>query len=328
MGDRQDETVTVSPPKEKCLTPSAKQLLFSGLGRNLHENVPLAPLTTIKIGGPAALFFPAPTADDLVEAIELAFEANAPYWLLGGGSNLVISDEGLPGLVIVDSNRTKLEVTANRIVASSGMALAEVVEACRKRGLSGFEFAAGIPGSVGGAVCGNAGAYGSTVGDRLVEAEIWTPDGRTETVGREFFQFDYRESVFKRTDGIVLSATFEVEPGDPERIEAVIQQNLRRRWERLPSPELPSAGSFFKNLPPERPGEHRRAAGQFLEQAGAKSLRVGNARVFEKHANIIVNMGGARASEVKELAHRMKSLVRDKFGIALEEEARLLGRVE
>ncbi len=91
---------------------------------------------------------------------------------------------------------------------------------------------------------------------------------------------------------------------------------------------MPSAGSFFKNLPPERPGEHRRAAGQFLEQAGAKSLRVGNARVFEKHANIIVNMGGARASEVKELAHRMKSLVRDKFGIELEEEARFLGRVE
>ena len=310
------------------IEPSAKQQLYRQLGQYLHEQVPLAPLTTIKIGGSAALFFPASSAGQLVDAIDLAHQEKIPFWLLGGGSNLVISDEGLNGLVIVDMNRSKLEFAGDLLTVSSGIALSEVVEACRERGLSGFEYAAGIPGNIGGAVCGNAGAYGCTIGDRLVEAEVWTPDGQVRKVPQSFFRFSYRESVFKRTEGVILSAIFRVTPGDPEKIEQEIQQNMKRRWERLPPPDVPSAGSFFKNLPPESPGGRRQAAGELLEKAGVLGLRVGGAQVYEKHANIIINRGGAKAVDVRALAHQMKVLVQSKFGIELEEEARYLGRVE
>lgn len=309
------------------IKPSIQQELFTTLGRDLREQVPLAPLTTIKIGGPAAFFYPAHTAGELVEAIELARQLDIPFWMLGGGSNLVISDRGLDGLVIVDTNRTRFEIENGTVTVSSGFALAELVERCRQHSLSGFEFAVGIPGNVGGALCGNAGAYGCTVGERLLEAEVWTPEGNIRKVPPEFFHFEYRESVFKRSEGIVLSATFRVEPGDPEKIEALMSQNMQRRLERLPPPELPSAGSFFKNLPPKEPGGMRQAAGHFLEQAGVKGLKAGKAQVFEKHANIIVNTGGATARDVRALAKLMKERVQEKFGIALEEEARYLGVV-
>lgn len=305
-----------------------KQQLLERLGPALEEDVPLAPLTTIRIGGPAALFFKAQSAELLLNALVSARELGLPHWLLGSGSNVVISDEGLEGLVIFDANRERFEFTESTATVCSGFALADLVEECRRRGLSSFEFAAGIPGSIGGAICGNAGAYGSSIGERLVEAEVWTPECGVRRVPAAFFEFAYRDSVLKHGEGIVLSATLRVEPGDRERIEAVMQANLKRRRERLPPPELPCAGSFFKNLPPERPGERRRAAGLFLERAGVKGLRVGGAQVYEKHANIIVNTGGATARDVRALARQMKDRVQQRFGITLEEEARYLGKVE
>jgi UDP-N-acetylmuramate dehydrogenase len=304
-----------------------KDQLRERLGPSLEEDVVLAPLTTIRIGGPAALFFKAQSAEQLLQSLASVRELGLPYWLLGGGSNVVISDEGLDGLVIFDANREQLAFAESAVTISSGFALADLVEECRRRGLSGIEFAVGIPGSIGGAVCGNAGAYGSSIGERLVEAEVWTPECGVRRVGPAFFDFAYRDSVLKHGEGIVLSATFRVEPGDPGRIEAALKANLKRRWERLPPPELPCAGSFFKNLPPEHPGEHRRAAGLFLERAGAKGLRVGGAQVYEKHANIIVNTGGATARDVRALAGQMKNLVQQRFGITLEEEARYLGTI-
>lgn len=310
------------------ISPSIKQELFSRLGRDLKEDVPLAPLTTIKIGGTAALFYPAHSASELVTAVEHARELDLPFWLLGGGSNLVISDDGLDGLVIVDSNREHFEFLSDTVTVSSGIALAEIVEQCSQRLLAGFEFAVGIPGNIGGAVCGNAGAYGVTLGELLLEAEIWTPEGRIETVPASFFGFQYRESVFKKTEGLVLSATFRVKPGLREKIDELMQANYSQRMRKLPPPDLPSAGSFFKNLPPETPGERRRAAGYYLEQAGCKGLRCGGAQVFEKHANIIVNTGGATARDVRSLANTMKEHVEEQFGLTLEEEARYLGNIE
>lgn len=310
------------------ISPSAKRQLIERLGGEaLEEGVPLAPLATIRIGGPAALFFRASSGESLVKALEAARESGLSRWLLGGGSNVVISDEGLEGLVVFDANRQRLEFAEGAVTVSSGLPLTDLVEACRRKGWSGFEFAVGIPGSVGGAVCGNAGAYGCSIGERLLEAEVWTPEEGIRRVSPAFFDFAYRGSVLKRREGVVLSATLRVEPGDRGQIEASQEANLKRRLERLPPPELPCAGSFFKNLPPERPGEHRRAAGVFLEQAGAKGLRVGGAQVYEKHANIIVNTGGATARDVRALAHRMKEVVLRRFGIALEEEARYLGRI-
>jgi UDP-N-acetylmuramate dehydrogenase len=303
------------------------QRLEKVFGDRLERQVPLAPLTTIRIGGPAELLYRAQSASELAGAVDLARGLGIRFWLLGGGSNLVISDEGLPGLVIVDANREKLEATDKSVTASSGYLLGDVVEVCRENALTGFEFAAGIPGGVGGAVCGNAGAYGCTVGDILTEATVWTAENSIQKVPPDFFQFEYRESVFKRSEGIVLEATFRVEPGKAAEIEAVMEKNLQRRLERLPSPKLPSAGSFFKNLPPEKPGQWRRPAGKFLEEAGVLGLSVGGARVFEKHANIIVNAGGATARDVRRLAGQMRELVYKKFGILLEEEARYLGDI-
>lgn len=306
---------------------SLKQRLRECLGPSLQEEVPLAPLTTIRIGGPAAFFFKASSAEQLLQALVSARDLGVPHWLLGGGSNVVISDEGLDGLVVFDANRERLDFAEGEVTVSSGFALGELVEECRRRRLSGFEFAVGIPGSVGGAVCGNAGAYGCSVGERLVEAEVWSPQCGVRRVPAEFFSFAYRDSVLKHEEGIVFWARFRVEPGQQEQIEAAMQANLKRRLERLPPPELPSAGSFFKNLPAERPGERRRAAGLFLEQAGVKGLRVGGAQVYEKHANIIVNRGGATARDVHALAQQMKARVQERFGIPLEEEARYLGTI-
>lgn len=303
------------------------ECLVKTLHGPVEENAPLAPLTTIRIGGPARLLYRARTANQLVDAIETAYQCGAPFWLLGGGSNLVISDRGLDGLAVVDETREHLDFSGGSLRVSSGYLLQDIVQACREKSFTGFEFAAGIPGNLGGAVCGNAGAYGCTIGDRLLEAEVWTPGGQIRRVPAEFFQFEYRESVFKKTQGIVLSATFKIEPGEPDRINRRMDENLKRRWERLPPPDLPSAGSFFKNLQPEKPGQRRQAAGLFLERAGVKGMRFGKARVFDKHANIIVNTGGATAQDVYHLAQRMKGLVLEKFGIALQEEARYLGQV-
>ncbi|HWP35080.1 MAG TPA: UDP-N-acetylmuramate dehydrogenase, partial [Thermodesulfobacteriota bacterium] len=289
------------------------------LGRT-RRGVPLAPLTTFRIGGPAELLFEARDQEALARALATARTHGVPARVLAGGSNVLVDDRGLAGLVVL--NRAGgVRREGDRLTAGSGLPLAELLEAAAREGLSGLEFAAGIPGSVGGAVYGNAGAYGKAMEDVLVRARLLTPEGEVVEAGREELGFAYRTSALKGSGGIVLEATFALVPGDRDRIRSAMAEIIRIREAKHPDPvRFGSAGSYFKNLPPATPGGRRTPAGLLLDQVGAKGMRVGRALVSEAHANFLVNPGGATAADVLELARRLKALVRARFGVELEEE--------
>ncbi|MBF0500444.1 MAG: UDP-N-acetylmuramate dehydrogenase [Candidatus Riflebacteria bacterium] len=302
--------------------------LRNTLKNRIQKAVSLAPYTTFHLGGDAELFLETHTEEELAEAVRMARDEGWSYFLLGGGSNLVVSDKGVSGLVIRNhaENSDFVDVSHGLITLSSGWPLAYAVGLAWKHSLSGFETFTGIPGTVGGAIYGNAGAYGRCVGDLLVSADILTPEGEIKTVGSDFFQFAYRTSLLKSVQHIVLKATFRVSPGDPAVIRARIKDIAAQRHSKHPPKEVGSAGSFFKNLD-QKPGEtQRRAAGEFLEKAGAKEIVVGGASVYAKHANFIVNYGEASASDVRSLASILKQKVFELFGIELHEEVIYVGR--
>jgi UDP-N-acetylmuramate dehydrogenase len=197
-----------------------------------------------------------------------------------------------------------------------------------EEGLAGLCFAAGIPGTVGGGICGNAGAFGASLGDVLERVEVLTRAGEKKSILRTELEFGYRCSSLQQTGDIVMRAWFKAPAGDAGQLKAEREEILAMRREKHPDwRALPTAGSFFKNLPPETEGGHRRAAGKYLEQAGAKTMREGGAQVFEKHANIVIAGPGAKARDVALLAARMAAAVKEKFGIALEPEVRFWGDV-
>ncbi len=303
--------------------------LMQELERRLQKDVPLAPFTTFHIGGPAQLFLEANDEAELAAAVRLALAKDVPFFLLGGGSNLVISDRGIEGLVIRNRAREGhiVDAAAGLLTASSGHTLWDVVQLAQRSGLTGFETLAGIPGSIGGALYGNAGAYGKCIGDLLVAADVLDPsNGQIQRVDPSFFEFGYRTSALKRKPGIILRATFRLNQGDPKGILAQMDDILAQRHTKHPPSEVGCAGSFFKNLDPN-PGEaRRRAAGEVLEKAGAKELAVGGASVYAKHANFIVNYGKATAADVKNLAFLLKTRVQEMFGIELHEEVLYVGR--
>lgn len=294
----------------------------------IKKNVALKDFVTFKLGGPAEFFFQAENTDALVNAISYARSQGMPWFVLGGGSNLVVSDEGIDGLVV--RNRTtdvvQIDLAQDRIRISSGAKLSDLVKLAAQNGLEGIEYLAGIPGSVGGAIYGNAGAYGRCIGDLLTEATVLFPDGTVRTVKNDFFKFDYRTSRLKSELFIVLSAVIQLQKGSSELIQATIDDIITQREGKHPPRTVGCAGSFFKNLP-ALPGEsRRRAAGAVLEQAGAKLMSVGGASVFEKHANFIINCGKATASDVRALAKILKQKVKQQHNIDLHEEVLYIGR--
>ncbi len=299
------------------------QLLFEILGENLKTREPLAPHTTFRIGGPADFFYQARTPDELIRGINTAREFNLAYFVLGGGSNLLIGDSGFRGLVIKNLCN-KILIQDNKVTAQSGTPVSELVGLSVEQGLSGLEFAAGFYGTLGGAVYGNAGAFGRAMCDVFEEGIILSPKGRLETVKPDYFEFGYRHSKLKISRDILLSATLVLENGEKQRIKTKVEENIKLRRTRLPENQG-SAGSFFKNVKSSRTGSAGVSAGYLLEQVGAKQMRVGDAMVFPGHANIIVNAGRATAEEVKTLASSLKSRVKEKFNIELEEEIIYLG---
>jgi UDP-N-acetylmuramate dehydrogenase len=252
-----------------------------------------------------------------------------PWFLLGGGSNLVVSDSGIDGLVVHNKTTELKHVDheSRQISLSSGLDLEFLVELAHQLGMSGVECFAGIPGSLGGAIFGNAGAYGRSISDVLIDAQVLFPDGSIQTVSNSFFQFDYRTSRLKREPYIVLSARFQLEAGSPDEIKAKMDDIIEQRHSKHPPYEVGCAGSFFKNLPPLPGEDRRRAAGNVLEQAGAKAMSYGGARVFDKHANFIINEGKATANDVRHLADMLKKKVLKDFGIELSEEVLYVGRI-
>ena len=285
----------------------------------IREEELLSKHTSFRIGGPAELMvFPRQT-EELRQILLAAKEFCVRPKVLGSGTNVLAPDEGLRGLVIVTRDTFMgLELTApTKICAMSGMSMAQTAMFAARNGLSGLEFAHGIPGSIGGGVYMNAGAYGGEIKDVALRTEYMNLDGKREWIEGEKQEFSYRNSIFQKKEGIILRTEFELVPGEEQEIRSRIRELNERRRASQPL-ELPSAGSTFK-----RPKTGYAAA--LIEQAGLKGMRVGGAAVSEKHAGFVVNLGGATAKDVLELVRLVKQRVLEHSGAELEPEVRLWG---
>jgi len=305
----------------------------------IREKVLLKDYTTFKIGGPARYFFVAKNKEDLKNAILWAKKKRLPFFILGVGSNVLFSDKGFNGLVIKLQN-TQYEIRNTKVVAEAGVPLQKLVLETAKKGVSGLENLAGILGTLGGAIWGNAGAFGREIGDLVEEVKVLDAGSsklEVKKLRNKDCKFGYRDSIFKRKKNwIILEATLRLKKGKKKEIEEKIKEFLRLRKEKQPL-EFPSAGSVFKNVPIEKvPKEIREKfkekikngflpAGVLIEAVGLKGFQIGGAKISEKHANFIVNVGKAKASDVKELIEKIKKEVKKKFKIQLEEEIKLVG---
>ena len=294
-------------------------LFRDAVGRPLREGVPLRDYTNFRIGGAADFFFEAETATELKAAVRAARDGGMPIFIIGGGFNLLFDDAGFRGFIVKNSAKgLAFSGPGEKAKAASGTPIGALVDFAAENGWEGFEFLAGIPGTVGGAVYGNAGAFGRCLGDTLEEALLMTRRGGEMRVSRDYFEFGYRHSKLKRVDDVLLEATFRLRPGDKAAIRAKIAENLAVRAKKHPPADTAYAGSFFKN-PPLVDGT-KTAAGYLLEQVGARELRVGGAVVYPGHCNLLLNADRATARDVLALAAELKARVRAKFGIVLEEE--------
>lgn len=294
-----------------------RKALLEQIGEPPSENVPLSAMSSFGIGGPADLFLEARTEDEMVKAVSLATSERYPFYVIGGGNNLLFDDAGYRGLII----RNRLEGLSreeNRLNVLSGTGLPCVLREALAAGLSGLEFLAGIPGTLGGAIFGNAGAYGWSIGDVVAWATVLIPGGERRTMSRASLGFGYRDSALKRYRGIVLRASLICAPGESRRSEAKIKEILERRRTKHPPLGTACAGSYFKNSCSETGA--RIAAGQLLDQAGARGMAVGDAAVSDVHCNFIINKGNATAADVLSLADELRDRVFRMFGIRLEEE--------
>ncbi len=299
--------------------------ILSRFGDRIKRGKTLACYTAFKIGGPAEYLLEATSTDDIIEAKRLAIKINIPFYFLAGCSNVLISDDGLPGLVVINKTSSIEWCDDYSVQVDSGYNLNQLVVEVSQRGWGNLSFAAGIPGSIGAALAGGAGAYGHLVCEFLIDANILEDDGTVKTIQSKELDIEYRTSSLKKHNSIMLYATLgNFKPVDPVELMETCHKLLEERELKHPSIDLPCAGSFFKNLAPSQPGERRTPAGKLLEEAGVKPLRFGGAGIFEKHANIIVNYGGATAADVNNLADEMARRVKDKFGVTLEREVQYL----
>lgn len=283
------------------------------------ENEPMSRHTTFRIGGPARVFVKVGTQQALCRFNALCRELGVRLFVLGSGSNLLVADEGFDGVVLhlAPPEFWLCRQEGSSIVAGAAMRLAALTDFAREQGLSGLEFAHGIPGSVGGAAFMNAGAYGGEMKQVIESCSALMPDGTIQTFSGEALQFGYRTSVFSLQGGIVLSVCFALKPDSPDAIEERMRDYLDRRRSKQPL-EYPSAGSVFK-----RPTGY--FAGGLIEQCGLKGASVGGAQVSEKHAGFIINRNGATCSDVCALVEKIQQTVLEQTGVSLECEIRRLG---
>lgn len=298
---------------------SIPRLFRESLERPLQRGVSLRRHSSFRIGGPADYFFAARSLKEMKSCLRFVYERSIPCYIIGSGTNMLFDDAGFRGLILKYEvrgiNRVKGE---GRVSVLSGTSLSDLVSFALEDGLEGIEFAAGIPGTVGGAVFGNAGAWGLSIGQQLEEAVILDRQGNKVRVGKDFFEFGYRDSSLKRNHLPVVETVFMLRKGDKGLIRDRVDENLAKRKSPCPSPKMAYAGSYFKN--PVLPDGTRVAAGRLLENVGAKELRKGGAGVYGGHANFILNCGGATAEDVRALARTMKARVKREYGIELEEE--------
>lgn len=273
--------------------------------------------STFRIGGPADWFVRPDTAEKLVSTVEICKQYDTPYYFLGNGSNILFGDAGYRGVVIdISALDPQLTCEDSVVSVSAGCGLGRLCIFARDKGLSGLEFAYGIPGTVGGAVYMNAGAYGGEVKDVLLDATILEKDGTVHTVPAEALELTYRHSKLEETGACVLAARFRLTPGNPDEIRAQMDKLMQQRRDKQPL-DKPSAGSTFK-----RPQGAFAAA--LIDQCGLRGFRVGGAAISEKHCGFAVNLGGATCADVESLCDQVAAIVKEKTGYTLEKEIRVV----
>lgn len=293
----------------------------------VRANAPLAGLTTFHVGGPADWLVEVRAADELVAVLEAAREASRPVTVLGGGSNVVVSDEGVRGVVVRLLLSSVSQPAADRVRAEAGVTMNGLVRWTIGRGLAGLEAWAGTPGTVGGAIFGNAHFTGRNIGDLVIDVGLVTPDGRLITASRDDMRFAYDTSRLRETREVVVWADFAASPGEPAALRERARESLAYRKRTQPLAQ-PSAGCIFQNPDPARdpvPAGVPASAGALVDRAGLKGHRVGGASISAAHANFIVNDGQATASDIRALVELARSRVRERFGVELRDEVIFLG---
>lgn len=290
--------------------------MFTGLA--IQENIPLAPFTTFKIGGPANYFLRAKTVAELVQALKEAETNKIPVFILGGGSNVLVNDKGFNGLVI-KIEIGGVEVTDNLVKAGAGLPLSAVIRTAVSKNLAGLEFATGVPASVGGAVWANLGCRGSQIANVLQECTVTDRQGKIQTFSNAQCHYQYRDSIFKHEPLVILDATFNLLSGDAAMLRRLMVElsNLKKKEQNVGEE---TAGCTFRN--PEG-GDY--SAAYYVDQLGLKGYRIGDAMVSTTHANFILNVGQATADHVVQLVSYIKQQVRDKYGVQLMEEIEYIG---
>ena len=303
----------------------------------IKENIQLAPFTSFKIGGPAKYFIEISAEEELLEALQFAKENKLEVFVLGGGSNILISDNGFDGLVIKIKN-AEIKIIEDKIETGVGISLSELVGLAAQNSLIGLEWAVGIPGTLGGAIRGNAGAFGGSISNNLESVKIINLDNLEWVfMKKDECAFSYRSSIFKENKNLVIiSAILKLKNGDQVEIKKKIEEIAKQRGGKIP-PER-SSGSFFKN--PEANDEmitdferetgnkadgKKIPAAYLIEKVGLKGKKIGGAQVSEKHANFVVNLGQAKAEDIVMLASFVKMKVRDELGVQLREEVQYVG---
>jgi UDP-N-acetylmuramate dehydrogenase len=279
----------------------------------IFKNKKLGEYTTYKIGGPADFFVDAKTEDDIISATDFARKRKIPMTIIGNGSNILINDKGFRGLIIKVSN-TGCSFEENAVTCQAGTPIAFLINEALKRNLGGLEFLSGIPGTISGALVGNAGMGDKWISDAFIEAKIIQPDGNIKKIGSDYCNFDYRDSTLKESQDTVLEVTLRLEDKEKKKILNNIKKYSEKRKNQ---PKGYSCGSVFRNPDTKK-------AGQLIEKAGLKGATIGGAMISQDHANFIINKGEAKAEDIIALIKLVEKEVKDKFGVQLKRELRML----
>lgn len=300
------------------MKPTKEEFLVTGI-EEIRENEPLSRHTTWKVGGPADLLIHPKTREQLEQAMSIIYQKKYPWRVIGRGSNLLVRDKGIRGVVIkLDEGFDYLQIDGTTVTAGGAFSTVVLATKTARSGLTGLEFAGGIPGNVGGAVYMNAGAHGSDISEVLVSAEVLLENGEWKRLSNEELKFSYRTSVLqKELKGIVTEATFQLQKGEAEEITAFLTQFKDRRRKTQPL-QYPCAGSVFRNPP----GDY---AGRLIQEAGLKGYRIGDAQISELHANFIINRGQATAEDILSLIEYARDTIRKRYDIELEPEVLVIG---
>ena len=309
--------------KEMKVEENIERISLNGNDCIIKPQVSLSSYTSYRVGGPAEWFVAPRSLESLEAIVQYAKEHDLSITLLGAGSNLLIGDSGIPGLVIATRHMrySNFDPETGRVTFAAGESIPALASAVAELGWEGFEWAVGIPGTIGGAVVMNAGAHNSCIADILVDIEVLKPDGTLQTMTCEELNYSYRTSVLQGSDLIVTQATLQLQPGaDPAVVKARTKQHKKHRLATQPY-HLPSCGSVFRNPKPH-------SAGRLIEEAGLKGFKIGQAQVAELHANFIVNCGGATANDIFNLIHHVQHQVQERWSIGLHPEVKMLGEFQ